>query len=82
MATLRERWGSEPMPRGRPGGRKSVPGKMPSPRLAWVLRHRPATAPLRAIAATSAGSAWVAWTRHQRWSTATFSYSHATADDL
>ncbi|VFT07868.1 Uncharacterised protein [Pseudomonas aeruginosa] len=60
---------------GPPWARKSVAGKMPSPRLASVLRHRPATAPLRAIAATS-GSAWVAWTRHQRWSTATFSYSH------
>ena len=40
---------SEPMPKRPPFARKSGAGKVPSPRLASVIGHRPATAPLRAM---------------------------------
>ncbi|KAI1692811.1 lipocalin-like domain-containing protein [Ditylenchus destructor] len=67
-----------PMPMRPPWARKSTAGKIPSPRLASVIGHRPAIARLLAMRATSSASAWVACTRHQRASTGAWSYSHCT----
>ena len=53
------------------GGEEAAPSKMPSPRLASVIGHSPATAPRRGDAARSRRAVmWVAWIRHQRASTA------------
>ena len=63
--------------RGRRPSRKAARSNRPSPRLASVVGHRPATAPLCASAAVSSSSMWVAWIRHQRASTGAGSSSHS-----
>ncbi len=51
---------SEPTPNAPPCARNAGNGKNPSPRLASVVGHSPATAPERASAAVSASVRWVA----------------------
>ena len=59
-------WLSEPMAIAPPAVRKSMAGKMPSPRLASVVGHSPAIAPDRASASVSAAVMCVAWIAVQR----------------
>ena len=77
-AALTQTWLSDPRPQRPPCCSHCGRSKMPSPRLASVLGHRPTTAPLRAAATCSAGVMCVACTRHQRASTGACSSSHCT----
>ena len=77
-AAFTQAWLSEPMPQRPPCCSHRGMSKMPSPRLASVVGQMPATARVAAAAAYSKGVMCVAWTRHQRSSTGTWSSSHCT----
>ena len=69
---------SVPTAKRPPPAAKRGASKMPSPRLASVIGHRPATAPDFARRALSSGVMCVQWIRHQRASRPMLSSSHCT----